>query len=87
MWTRFGVVYQKRIRLISSRKPLPDGIRPIYFGSLNPSTPYLELGYGIDNIFKLIRIQAIHRLNYLDTPNNGIPASPFALKASATINF
>ncbi|MBN8821899.1 MULTISPECIES: DUF5686 and carboxypeptidase-like regulatory domain-containing protein [unclassified Spirosoma] len=72
---------------VASRKPLPDGIRPIYFGALDKAIPYMEVGYGIDNIFKLIRIQAIHRLNYLDDGPNGIPLNSFALKASATISF
>ncbi|MFN8354556.1 MAG: DUF5686 family protein [Spirosomataceae bacterium] len=36
------------------------------FDSLNPDIPYIEAGYGIDNIFKIFRIQAIHRLTYLD---------------------
>ena len=72
---------------IDSHKPLPNGTRPIYFGTLDPQKPYMEVGYGIDNIFKLIRIQAIHRLNYLDDGPNGIPLNSFALKASASINF
>ena len=67
--------------------PLPGGAKPIHFGALNGSKPYVEVGYGIDNIFKLIRVQAIHRLTYLDTPHNGIPISPFALKASASFSF
>ncbi|SFD65244.1 CarboxypepD_reg-like domain-containing protein [Spirosoma endophyticum] len=72
---------------VASRKPLPDGVRPIYFGALDGNKPYMEVGYGIDNIFKLIRIQAIHRLNYLDDGPNNIPLNSFALKASATISF
>jgi hypothetical protein len=72
---------------VESHKTLPNGNRPVYFGTLDPQKPYMELGYGIDNIFKLIRIQAIHRLNYLDDGPNGIPLNSFALKASATISF
>ncbi|WP_338871878.1 DUF5686 family protein [Spirosoma sp. SC4-14] len=72
---------------VETFKPLPGGMRPIHFGALNGATPYVEVGYGIENIFKLIRIQAIHRLTYLDGGHNGIPISPFALKASATISF
>ena len=30
--------------------------------------PYAELGYGIENIFRVLRIDAIHRLTYLDGP-------------------
>lgn len=77
----------KENQAVSSRKPLPGNTRPIYFGALDGNRPYMEAGYGIENIFKLIRIQAIHRLNYLDDGPNGIPLNSFALKASATINF
>ena len=72
---------------LESPKLLPGGARPIRFGALERSKPYLELGYGIDNIFKIIRIQAIHRLTYLDEDRNGIPIKSFALKASASISF
>ncbi|WAC09557.1 DUF5686 and carboxypeptidase-like regulatory domain-containing protein [Dyadobacter pollutisoli] len=40
--------------------------------------PYIELGYGVDNIFKAGRIDFIHRLTYLDNPN----VTPFAVKIS-----
>lgn len=38
--------------------------------SLDPEKPYIELGYGVENIFKFLRVDFIHRLNYLDLPNN-----------------
>ncbi|AUD00691.1 hypothetical protein CWM47_01965 [Spirosoma pollinicola] len=72
---------------VQSYKPLPGGTRPIYFGSLDGNKPYMEVGYGIDNIFKIIRVQAIHRLNYLNDGPNGIPLNSFALKASASFSF
>ncbi|MCE6989275.1 DUF5686 and carboxypeptidase-like regulatory domain-containing protein [Dyadobacter sp. CY323] len=40
--------------------------------------PYLEVGYGIDNIFKAGRIDFVHRLTYLNNPN----VTPFAVKIS-----
>ncbi len=52
------------------------------FSSLNIERPYLEVGYGIDNIFKLFRIQAIHRLTYLD---GGVDR--FAVKGSIHFTF
>ncbi|WP_223860808.1 DUF5686 and carboxypeptidase-like regulatory domain-containing protein [Spirosoma validum] len=72
---------------LETNRLLPNGQRSVRFGTLDPKIPYMELGYGIDNIFKLIRIQAIHRLNYLGDGLNGIPINSFALKASATISF
>lgn len=41
--------------------------------------PYVEVGYGIENIFRFIRVDFIHRLTYLDNPN----AQPFGIKVSA----
>lgn len=48
-------------------------------GVLDFNKPYIELGYGIDNIFKFFRVQAIHRMSYTDRPS----VSRFAIKASA----
>lgn len=41
-------------------------VRP--FSGLN-TKPYVELGYGINNVFKVLRVEAIHRLTYRDMPN------------------
>lgn len=30
--------------------------------------PYMEIGYGVENIFRLLRIDFIHRLTYLSNP-------------------
>lgn len=37
-------------------------------GFLDNNKPYVELGYGVENIFKFLRIDFIHRLSYLDNP-------------------
>ncbi|MDQ6764215.1 MAG: DUF5686 and carboxypeptidase regulatory-like domain-containing protein [Bacteroidota bacterium] len=49
-----------------------------YHFTVPDKIPYMEAGVGIDNIFHLIRIDAIWRLNYLDNP--GI--SKFGIKGS-----
>ncbi|QJD77116.1 DUF5686 and carboxypeptidase-like regulatory domain-containing protein [Spirosoma rhododendri] len=72
---------------LESNKMLPNGQRPIHFGHLDPSVPYVELGYGIDNIFKIFRVQAVHRLTYLEPGPNNIPTNRFAIKAAASISF
>jgi hypothetical protein len=46
------------------------------------NAPYVELGYGIDNIFKAGRIDFVHRLTYLQNPN----VTPFAVKISFWFN-
>ncbi|NGZ45251.1 carboxypeptidase-like regulatory domain-containing protein [Cytophagaceae bacterium 50C-KIRBA] len=62
--------------------PLKSKFLDMYsFDSLNPNVPYAEVGYGIDNIFKLFRIQAFHRLSYMDH------GSPKAFRLMASVNF
>jgi hypothetical protein len=57
------------------------------FNTLN-RTPYVELGYGIDHIFKVLRVDAIHRLTYRDNlSRTGIPVTPFAIKLSGWLSF
>lgn len=42
--------------------PFPEGMRPL-------TVPYVEAGFGVSNIFRLVRIDAIWRLTNLDNPN------------------
>jgi hypothetical protein len=42
-----------------------DGIADIY----TLTKPYVEAAVGIENIFKVLRIDALYRLSYLDNPN------------------
>jgi hypothetical protein len=53
------------------------------FDSLDPHKAFVEVGYGIDNIFKLFRLQAFHRLSYLDHGN----PERFRLMGSINFNF
>lgn len=39
-------------------------------GFLSRGIPYVELGYGVENIFKVFRVDLIHRLTYLDKTRN-----------------
>ena len=59
----------------------PDGTALESFGRLDPTRPYIELGYGIENIFKFFRVDFFHRMTYLDMPE----ARPFVVKVSAQI--
>ena len=36
--------------------------------TLDPQCPYWELSVGVHNIFKLVHIEYVRRLNYLDRP-------------------
>lgn len=47
------------------------------------NTPYMELGVGIDNIFKVLRVEYTRRLTHMDHP--GI--SKHGVKVAVSINF
>jgi hypothetical protein len=47
------------------------------------SVPYYEAGVGIENIFKLLRVEAMWRFSYLDHPN----VSPFGIRATLQLAF
>ncbi|MCU0471415.1 MAG: DUF5686 and carboxypeptidase regulatory-like domain-containing protein [Arcicella sp.] len=91
----FGSQREENIELMKDAipvinpRPSSNGLRPRYnFSALDPNIPYLEVGYGIDNIFKIFRLQAFHRLTYLDheAPDGKLPKS-FALRASVHFSF
>lgn len=45
-------------------------------------TPYVELGYGVDNILRFFRVTFLHRVTYRDVPN----ARKFGVFISARFN-
>jgi hypothetical protein len=55
----------------ANRRATPDtdasGMSVPTFRSLG-STPYVEVGYGVENILKFIRVDFLHRLTYRDLP-------------------
>ena len=57
--------YDLRNDLILSRDVNGDGIPDIY----TLSKPFVEAAVGVENIFKVLRIDFIWRLTYLDHPN------------------
>jgi hypothetical protein len=59
-----------------------DGNELSNFNLLNKK-PYGEMGFGIENIFKIFRIDALHRLTYWDLPNS----DKFAVKFSLNLSF
>ncbi|UZD23516.1 DUF5686 family protein [Algoriphagus halophytocola] len=75
----FGSVSQKNVANSPTVDPYGNPLET--FGRLDPKTPYVELGYGIENIFKFFRIDFFHRITYLDHTD----AKPFAVKISGQI--
>jgi hypothetical protein len=46
-------------------------------------TPYVEGSVGIENVFKLVRIDLVHRFTYLDHPD----VSPWGIRTRVIFNF
>jgi hypothetical protein len=45
----------------------PEG-EPTVTAGYFTGKPYVELGYGVENIFRFLRVDFVHRLSYLDNP-------------------
>lgn len=52
-------------------------------GMYTLSKPYFEAGAGVENIFKVLRVDAVWRLSYLEHPN----VSPFGIRFSLQFTF
>lgn len=76
----WGSVTKENLALL----PVTDAAgRPVTsFGEINRE-PYVEVGYGVENIFKIVRVDFIHRLTHLDAPN----ARPFGVKLQLQLKF
>ena len=48
---------------LAMSEPLPF---PVGNSNLTLDRPYIELGYGVENIFKFLRVDFVHRLSYLE---------------------
>lgn len=46
---------------VSDPLPFPAGNSNLTFNK-----PYVELGYGVENIFRFLRVDFVHRLSYLE---------------------
>jgi hypothetical protein len=63
----YGGLSQKNLALIPQPDDdLPDDVTVLKTSSLDWKKPYVELGYGVENIFKFFRIDFVHRLSYLN---------------------
>ncbi len=57
-----------------------DGVYFLHPGTIRPNQPYIEVGYGVNNIFRFLRIEFIHRITYLETTNRAFPVRPFGIR-------
>jgi hypothetical protein len=48
----------------------PDGREALPAGFFKNGKPYIELGYGVENIFKFLRVDFVHRVSYLENTDS-----------------
>jgi hypothetical protein len=97
LFNRIPAIKRLKWRFLANAKVLYGSVRPANMNLLAPTntqgqavlgfstldkTPYVEVGYAIDNIFKVLRIDAIHRLTYRQNPG----VTPFSVKFSFWFN-
>jgi hypothetical protein len=63
----YGGMSQRNLGLVQYPTD-QEGNPQIPFRTLQ-SRPYIEVGYGVENILRFLRVDFIHRLTYLDNPN------------------
>ncbi len=71
----YGSVRSSNLNLLATTDA--QGRTVLGFSTL-AKEPYVEVGYAIDNIFKVLRVDAIHRITYRQNP----AITPFAIKFS-----
>lgn len=62
----YGGMSSMNKKLVPDAETYPD-LQAV--GFLERGKPYVEMGYGIENIFKFFRVDFVHRLTYLDNPD------------------
>lgn len=74
--TNYRMVYGSISDRHSKEMLIPNSIKS--FGN----TPYMETGVGVENIFKILRVDAIWRLTHLEPQE-----SPFTIRAKLVVTF
>ena len=64
-----GGMRQSNLNLIAEKYPdATTGLPTLPVGSFTKGKPYVELGYGVENIFRFLRVDFVHRMTYLNKP-------------------
>jgi hypothetical protein len=61
-----GGMRQSNRDLIALKYPDSNGEKTLPAGSFTKAKPYVELGYGVENIFRFLRVDFVHRMTYLN---------------------
>ena len=99
----FGGLFLNRIPLLRKLKWRELATAKVIYGRLNErhaqvmdlpdftttlsNKPYAEVSVGIENIFKVIRVDALWRLTYLDNNTDDISVLRFGIRAKLQFEF
>lgn len=78
--TAYGHLTDANKALLPSSNEEGESLSPVYQFK---NEPYAEIGYGFENIFRVISVSAVHRLTYLDNVN----VRKFGINVGLMINF
>ncbi len=95
-FNRIPLVKKAKLRFLATANVLYGGLRteninvipeeyrglPVARPSALSNVPYVEVGYGIDNIFRFMRVDFLHRLTYRHNPE----ATNFGIRVSASFS-
>lgn len=76
-----GSISERNIALIPRYDENSVAVSPIK-NAINKE-PYMEVAYGIENIFKVLQVVAVHRLSHL----NGVGYRKFGVKLGLSVSF
>lgn len=81
----YGRISQQNLMLIPSYDENGNNVTSV--GQFK-NYPYVEFGYGVENIFRFIRVDFIHRLTYLNDVDNPFHNNQaFGVKVNAVLRF
>jgi hypothetical protein len=60
-----------------------SGEETLPVGYFTNGKPYVELGYGVENIFRFLRVDFVHRISYLDHEIGNEKARKFGVLVTA----
>jgi Family of unknown function (DUF5686)/CarboxypepD_reg-like domain len=81
----YGGLSKKNRALLLENDMFPDGTEAPSVGFLERGKPYVEVGYGVANIFRFFRVDFMHRLTYLDY-NPDVKTRSFGVLFSAHLD-
>ncbi len=74
----YGALSDANLKL--NAPTLSDGAPTVPIGTFKSNKPYVELGYGVENIFKFLRVEFVHRMTYLDNLMDGDKPKKFGVR-------